>query len=172
MEYTRFRSMQIKIYKFRYQAFNLVELLTVVAIAAIIAAFSVPAYFNNVKATRLNSLYLQLEPAKQYVEERYLRYHEDPSTITVASGSHSVTAGDSLTNAHCVTIQAGVVAALLVSDLVTTDALWVAWTPTLVGGQITWACTYPAAAADLIGSIATNCSVGTAPAFGDDSGCA
>jgi len=150
-------------------AFSLVEILTVIIIVAIIAAFAVPNYINYLTETKVNSMWHQAEAAKLEVEAQYLKQGTAVSSITVNSGTTEYTTPNA-DFIKCITIQSGIVS---VEGLPTSFSglnLWISWTPTVSAGAITWACNYSSDAANFMSDASQACSVGTA-AYTADSAC-
>ena len=148
------------------KAFSLIEILAIVTIICLLAAFAIPAYLTHIGTTKLNSLWQLAEPAKLYVESRYLKDNTDVTTITVDANSAEVTtSGSNL--ARCITIQGGVVSVVADPDKFYDQVLWVAWTPSTASGSLAWTCTYSAAAAEYIANSAANCAVGSAAYLAD-----
>ncbi len=151
------------------KALSIIELLAVISIISILAAFAIPAYLSHTVATKLNSLWQLAEPAKLYVEARYLKDNTAVTSVTVTANSKEVTtSGSNL--ALCISVRNGVVWVVADKTKFNNEILWVAWTPSTVTGSLAWTCTYSATAATYIANSAPNCTVGTA-AYSADTTC-
>jgi prepilin-type N-terminal cleavage/methylation domain-containing protein len=150
-------------------AFSLVELLTVTAIIAILAAFAIPSYMHHITETKVNSMWQEAESARMIVESKYIKTNAAPSTVTVNSGAAEYTS----TNTDfikCITIQSGVVSVVGQPSKFSSLNIWISWTPTVSSGLLSWACAYSSDAVDYLPDAANNCSVGS-PAYSTDSAC-
>jgi prepilin-type N-terminal cleavage/methylation domain-containing protein len=151
------------------RAFSMLELITVVAIIAILAALSIPAYLQHVTATKISSLWQLAEPAKLYVESQYLKNNINVNALVVNSGTTDFTSADS-SLVKCITIQNGVISVVGNPDSFFGNTYWVAWSPSVSSGRITWSCSYPAAAQQYMATSVTNCTPGS-PQFASDAAC-
>lgn len=151
-------------------AFSMIELLTVISIITLLAAFTIPAYLNHIQTTKLNSLWQLAEPAKLYVQSQYLKHNTDVTTIDVNANSTEFTTAPDPDLVRCITIQNGVVSVVANPAGFSGNAYWISWTPTAADGALTWACNYDATAAEFIADSVPDCTSGTA-AFSDDATC-
>lgn len=153
----------------RKLAFSLVELLTIIAIIAILAAFAIPSYMRNITETKVNAMLQEAEGARLAVESKFLRNNATVSGITVDSGTMEYTT----TNTDfikCITIQDGVVSVVAKPSSFNSKNIWISWTPSVASGLLTWACANSSDAAEYLSGSAPSCSVGTA-AFSGDAAC-
>ncbi len=151
-------------------AFSLVELLTVSAIIAVVAAFAVPSYMRHVTETKVKALLQLAESAKLQVESRYLKQNASLAAISVNSGTTEYTTSNA-DFVHCITIQSGAVFVVGTSSVFNGKNIWVSWVPTeSTPGLLTWNCHYSNDAAEYLTDTTANCSSGTA-GFAADAAC-
>jgi len=138
------------------KAFTLLELLTVAAIVAIIAAFAIPSYMRYVTETKVNAMFSEAEAAKLAVQSQYLKNRTALSSITVDSGDEEYTTTNT-DYVQCVTIQGGEVSVVGNSSDFFGKTIWITWTPAEDSGELTWTCRYSDDAAEYLTDIAAAC---------------
>ena len=165
----KFKLMNIIPYKELNQGFSLLELLAAMVIALIVAGISVSSYKFYSNKALVNSMWGEAEEAKLAVESSYLKQNTGLSGLTFNSGSKEYTTPTSAST-KCITIQNGIVSVVGKPTSFGGLNVWIAWTPSVSTGTLTWACTYSSDATEYLGDSATSCSVGTA-AYSADSAC-
>jgi type IV pilus assembly protein PilA len=138
-------------------AFNLLELLAVVAIVGIIAAFAIPSYLNYVTQSKVNTLWHQAEAAKLAVESKYLKQNSAINSITVNSGTKDYTTPNA-NYVKCITIQNGVVVVRANPTNFNSKNIWIAWTPNASSGDVVWSCSYSSDAAQYVTDVGDTCA--------------
>lgn len=146
--------------QYNLDGFSLLELLVVVAIITVIAAFAIPGYTNYVLNSRVNALWQQAEAAKLQVESMYLKKNMPINTITVNSGTTEFTT-PTLDFVKCITVQNGVISVVGEPTKFNDQDVWIAWEPSDSGGAITWSCIYSPETSTYVTDVANTCGVQT-----------
>jgi|GEM_PF-6680336 len=127
--------------KKRIKAFTLIEILVVMATLAAISAFSVPLYTDFIIKAKVKTLWQEGSLAKQYVENQYVRYDTDPTTININADSSSATTSSS-SNVECIQIENGKVSVVGLSSNLGNNDIWISFEPIVNNGQFQWSCFY------------------------------
>lgn len=146
------------------RAFSLLELLVVVAIISVLAAFGIPGMLNYIVQTRVNALWSQADAAKQQVLNLYLKRDMPVNTITINSGAAEYTTSN-VDFVKCITVQNGIVSVVGLPDKFNDKNIWIAWEPTVSGTGINWSCRYSADAAPYVKEVGNTCAAQTCQQF-------
>lgn len=148
----------------------MVELMTVVAIIAILAAISIPAYVNYITGTKLQALWKLGEPAKLYVESQFYKNALNVDELTINSTEREFTTSPDTDLAKCITIQSGIISVVGNPDSFYGNTFWIAWIPSVSSGTLQWSCSYNEGAQQYLESALKNCTIGSEQ-YSDDTGC-
>jgi len=109
------------------------------------------------------------DPGQMAVASQYLKQNTAVNTIAVDSGTKEYTTPNS-DFVKCITIQSGIVSVVAKPTSFNDLNIWIAWTPTVTSGALTWSCSYSSDAAQYMADSAPSCSVGT-EAYSADAAC-
>jgi type IV pilus assembly protein PilA len=135
-----------------FGGFTLVELLIVIAIIAIISSIALPLYQDHIIKVQVGAMFHDAEAAKLAVSSDFYKLNlTDFNNINYAAGTKDFTTPNN-DNISSIAIVSGVITVQGNSTKFSGKDIWIAWTPSIVSNDLSWACSYSSDAAPYINS--------------------